>query len=151
MVPTKFQSTYEPVIRFKGQNIIRQYVKGTPIQWISSCDDGEIQIGIISLNLICTQRRNLDECSIIWGVVVLSLTEKLKDLNCQIFCDNYFNSPLLHAILYQKKIFCAGTVCINRKNVSKKKPIFSGAEMVRSHAITLEAIVFSSQNGWTTN
>ena len=42
MAPTKFQSTYEHVIRFKGQNIIRQYVKGTPIQWISS-GDGEIQ------------------------------------------------------------------------------------------------------------
>ena len=47
--------------------------------------------------------------------VLLSHTEKLESLKCQVYFDNYFNSPLLQATLYLKKKFGAGTVHINRK------------------------------------
>ena len=33
MAPSQFQSTDEHMIKFKGHNILRQYVKGKPIQW----------------------------------------------------------------------------------------------------------------------
>ena len=52
--------------------------------------------------------------------VLLSHTEKLEGLKCQVYFVNYFNSPLSQTTLYLKKIFDAGTVHINRKMLPNK-------------------------------
>ena len=50
---------------------------------------------------------------------MLQLTEKIQDIGCHIFIDNIFNSPALQAQLLQRKIFSAGTVRVNHKNLPK--------------------------------
>ena len=70
---------------------------------------------------------------------MLSLTEKLEGLKCQVYFDKYFNSPLLQAALFHKKSFSAGTVRINRKNVPKKGLIPADKDMERGDAICLKS------------
>ena len=52
--------------------------------------------------------------------VLLSYTKKLENLQCQVYFDNYFNSPLLQVALCLKKISGAETVHINRKMFPNK-------------------------------
>ena len=59
------------------------------------------------------------ECGLGEGVL-LSHTEKLEGLKCQVYFDNYFNTPLIEAALYLKKIFSAETVRINPKMFPNK-------------------------------
>ena len=49
--------------------------------------------------------------------VLLTHAEKLG-LQCLVYFDNYFNSPLLQVTLYLEKIFSAEAVHINRKMFS---------------------------------
>ena len=52
--------------------------------------------------------------------VLLSHTERSEGLQCQVYFDNYSNSPQLQVTLYLKKIFSAETVHINRKMFQNK-------------------------------
>ena len=52
--------------------------------------------------------------------VLLSRTEKLEGLQCQVYFDNYFNSSQLQVTFCLKKIFSAETVHINRKMFPNK-------------------------------
>ena len=140
MQPTKCEAIDEHMIRFKGHNIMRQYVKGKPIQWgfkmWCRCDS---KSGFLfEFDLYTGKKLGCVEHGLGEGVV-LSLTEKLEGLECQIYFDNYFNSPSLQAILYGKKIFSAGTVRINRKNVPKKELIPTDKEMGRGDAVSFES------------
>ena len=71
--------------------------------------------------------------------VVLKLTEKLKDLKCEVYIDNYFNSPLLQFELLQKNIFSAGTVRANRKHLSKAPQVKPDKAMERREVQSFEA------------
>ena len=120
MAPSEFQSIDEHMIKFKGHNIIRQYVKGKPIKW-----------GFKMWCRCASKSGYLFECDLYTGkkyglvqyglgeAVVLQLTEKIRDIGCHIFIDNFFNSPALQVQLFQRKIFSAGTVRANRKNLPK--------------------------------
>jgi len=61
--------------------------------------------------------------------VVLLLTEKLTDSNCEFFIDNFFNSPQLQLNLLHRGIFSAGTVCTNRKGLPKQEKVPTDKEM----------------------
>jgi len=47
------------------------------------------------------------------------LTKSLEQLCCQIFIDNFFNSPLLQFRLFERKIYLCGTVRADRKHMPK--------------------------------
>ena len=49
--------------------------------------------------------------------VILSLCQKLKDMHCFIFFDNFFASPALLVKLLEMGIYATGTVRANRKNI----------------------------------
>ena len=55
--------------------------------------------------------------------VVMQLTEKIQNLQCQVFVDNFFNSPSLQYQLQQRGVLCAGTVRPNRKYLPKSSQI----------------------------
>ena len=140
MAPTKFQSVDEHVIKFKGHNILRQYVKGKPIQWgfklWCRCDS---KTGyLFEFDLYSGKKCGQVEYGLGEGVV-LKLTEKLKDLKCEVYIDNYFNSPLLQFELLQKDIFSAGTVRANRKHLPKAPQVKPDKAMERGEVQAFEA------------
>ena len=49
--------------------------------------------------------------------VVLNLASDLDDTYCTLVFDNFFSSPNLVQTLYDKNIYCIGTVRSNRKNM----------------------------------
>ena len=117
---TEHQSIDEHMIKFKGHNIMRQYVKGKPIKWglkmWSRCASKTSYLHEFDLNT--GKKKKHTERGLGEGVV-LQLTEKIKGLGCQLFIDNYFNTPTLQWNLLQGKVYCTGTVRLNRKNMPK--------------------------------
>ena len=118
--PTKFQSIDEHMIKFKGHNIMKQYVKGKPVKWgfkmWCRCD---AKTGyLFEFDLYSGKKTESSEHGLGEGVV-LKLTEKLKGLGCQVFIDNFFNSPVLQTKLLENETFSAGTVRSNRKFLPK--------------------------------
>ena len=90
LTATQHQSTNEHMVKFKGHNILRQFVKGKPIQWSFKiwcrCDSktGYLFEG----DIYCGKKKG----SVGHGLgeaVVTQLTEKIKNLDCQIFIDNF--------------------------------------------------------------
>ena len=70
--------------------------------------------------------------------MVLKLTEKIEHIGCQVYVDNFFNSPSLQMILLQKRIYCAGTVRTNRKLLPKKE-VTADKDMKRGEVASYEA------------
>ena len=54
--------------------------------------------------------------------VVLELTKTLAGLGCEIYFDNFFNSPMLQYKLAKQNLKACGTVRTNRKNTPKNLP-----------------------------
>jgi len=139
---TQFQSIDEHMIKFKGHNILRQYVKGKPIKWgfkmWCRCDSKSGYL--FEFDLYTGKKRNQVEYGLGEGVV-LQLTQAIKNLRCKIFIDNFFNSPLLQLKLLQMNIFSAGTVRSNRKHLPKapqfKIPL--DKEMKKGNVVAYEA------------
>ena len=70
--------------------------------------------------------------------MVLKLIEKIEHIGCQVYVDNFFNSPSLQMILLQKGIYCAGTVRTNRK-LLPKKDVTVDKDMKRGEVASYEA------------
>ena len=109
------------MIKFKGHSILRQYVKGKPIQWCFKlwcrCDS---KTGYLHECVLYLGKNTGMVEHVLGEAVVLKLTEKIEHISCQVYVDNFFNSPSLQVILLQKGIYCAGTVKTNRKLLPKK-------------------------------
>ncbi|XP_047106492.1 piggyBac transposable element-derived protein 4-like [Schistocerca piceifrons] len=73
--------------------------------------------------------------------VVLQLTKSLSGLGCEIYIDNFFNSPALQYYLGLQNIRSCGTVHTNRKNIPMTFP--PDKEMKRGDSYSL------SSNGLT--
>ncbi|XP_049952233.1 piggyBac transposable element-derived protein 3-like [Schistocerca serialis cubense] len=97
------------MIRFKGHNIMRQYVKNKPVKWGPEVGFGES--------------------------VILQLTKSLSRLGCEIYKDSFFNSPALQYYLDLQSIRSCGTVRTNRKNIPKTFP--PDKEMKRDDSYSL--------------
>ena len=70
--------------------------------------------------------------------VVIQLTEKIKNLECQIFIDNFFNTPSLQKRLLGNRILSTGTVRMNCKHLPKTK-IPSENSMKRGDVVNFHA------------
>ena len=79
--------------------------------------------------------------------VLLSHTEILEGLQCQVYFDNYFNFPQLQVTLYLKKIFSAETVHINRKMFPSKNYFQQTKKWKEVMQYVWRAIRFFSQSG----
>ena len=120
MTPSQFQLKDEHMIKMKELNITRQCVNGKPIKWgfkmWCRCDS---KSGCLFKFDLYTGKKCGHVQYGLGEAVVLQLTEKIRNIGCHIFIDNFFNSPALQTMLLQNKIFSAGTVIANRKNLPK--------------------------------
>ena len=51
----------------------------------------------------------------------MDLSKKLENTNCMLYFDNFCNSPTLVEKIFDKGIYCLGTVRSDRKNVAVRK------------------------------
>ena len=118
--PTENQSIDEHMIKFKGHNIMKQYVKGKPVKWgfkmWCRCD---AKSGYLFEFDMYTGKKMDSNGHGLGEGVVLQLTEKINGLGCHVFIDNFFNSPVLQKKLLDNDVFSAGTVRSNRKFLPK--------------------------------
>ena len=139
MAPTKCQSIDEHMIKFKGHNILCQYVKGKPIKWgykmWCRCDS---KTGyLFQFDLYLGKKTNEVEKGLGEGVV-LHLTQELENLFCQVYIDNFFKSPALQVELLSKNTYSVGTYRPNRKHLPKDK-LPDDAKMKKGDVIAFEA------------
>lgn len=120
---SKRQSIDEHMVKFKGHNIMKQYISNKPIKWgFKMWCRAESSTGyLFQFDLYTGKKRNTEVG--LGESVVLSLTEQLKGLGCEVYFDNFFNSPALQYKLMKQNIKACGTVRTNRKNVPKSLPL----------------------------
>ena len=117
--PDLHQSIDERMVKFKGHNMMKQYIKNKPIKW-----GFKLWIRAGSSNGYVyeidpyTGRKLLPEVCL-GESVVLSLSKSLIGSGCHLFIDNFFNSPKLMLILHGHGILATGTVRQNRKGLPK--------------------------------
>ena len=124
MSATKNQSVDEHMVKFKGHNILKQYVKEKPVQWgfkLWCCSDSTSGY-IFQFDLYTGKKTGHVEQGLGKGVV-LSLTEQIKNLQCQVYIDNFFNTAQLQFNLLKNGIWSAGTVRLNTKNLPESKQL----------------------------
>ncbi|XP_049806796.1 piggyBac transposable element-derived protein 4-like [Schistocerca nitens] len=115
---TRAQTVDEHMIRFKGHNIMRQYVKNNPVKWsFKMCCRCDSETGYLFECHLYIGKKNSGPEVGLGESVVLQLTKSLSGLGCEIYIDNFFNSPALQYYLGLENIRSCGTVCTNRKNI----------------------------------
>ena len=134
---SKQQSIDEHMIKFKGHNIMKRYIRNKPVKWGFKlwCRCDAVSGYLYQFDLY-TGRKTATEYGLGEGVVIM-LTTPLEELGCQIFTDNFFNSPLLQIKMFEKKIYLCGTVRADRKHMPKN--LKSDKEMKRGDTDAMTA------------
>lgn len=114
------QSIDERIVKFKGHNIMRQYVKGKPVRWGFKlwlrCGS---KTGYTYEMDLYTGKKD-DGVEVGLGEnVVLKLCRNLVGTGVRVFMDNFFSSPYLMRILHDNGLEATGTVRGNRKGMPK--------------------------------
>ena len=119
--PEKFQSIDERMIKFKGHNIMRQYIRNKPVKWgfkmWMRC--GSISGYTYQMDMY-TGKKTRAEVGL-GENVVLDLSSSLIGSGCHIFMDNFFTSPKLLQILHYHGLGGTGTVRQNRSGLPQTK------------------------------
>ena len=117
--PDLHQSIDERMVKFKGHNMMKQYIKNKPIKWVFKLwiRAGSSNGYVYEIDPY-TGRKLLPEVCL-GESVVLSLSKSLIGSGCHLFIDNFFNSPKLMLILHGHGILATGTVRQNRKGLPK--------------------------------
>lgn len=121
---TKEQSIDEHMIKFKGHNVMKQYIKNKPVKWGFKlwCRCDATTGYLFEFDLYTGKRTTRSEYGL-GESVVLQLTKKLEGLGCEIYIDNFFNSPMLQYTLIDQNTMACGTVRSNRKHLPKTAPL----------------------------
>lgn len=136
------QSIDEHMIKFKGHNIMKQYIKNKPIKWgFKMWCRCESSTGYLYQFDLYTGKKTNTEIGL-GESVVLCLTEQLKGLGCEVYFDNFFNSPALQHKLMMQNTKACGTVRTNRKNVPKSLPSDKSMKRGDIHAVSTNGITF---------
>lgn len=132
---TVTQSIDEHMIKFKGHNAMKQYIKNKPVKWGFKmwCRCDATTGYLFEFDLYTGKRISGTEYGL-GESVVLQLTDKIKGLGCEVYIDNFFNSPMLQYMLMNCNTKCCGTVRTNRKNLPKNAP--SDKDMKRGDIFT---------------
>ncbi|XP_060803721.1 piggyBac transposable element-derived protein 3-like [Amyelois transitella] len=140
---SKRQSIDEHMIKFKGHNIMKQYIKNKPIKWgFKMWCRAESSTGYLYQFDLYTGKKTNTEVGL-GESVVLNLSEQLKGLGCEVYFDIFFNSPALqHKLMIQNTKAC-GTVRTNRKNVPKSLPTDKSMQRGNIYAVSSNGITFT--------
>ncbi|CAH2108202.1 unnamed protein product [Euphydryas editha] len=114
------QSVDEHMVKFKGHNIMKQYMQNKPVKrgfklW---CRADSATGYLFQFDIYTGKKRTGVEVGL-GESVVLELTKPLVGLGCEVYFDNYFNSPILQYNLAKLNIKACGTVRLQRKNIPK--------------------------------
>ena len=120
--PERQQSIDDRMVKFKGHNIMRQYIKNKPVKWgfklwmrCGSKSGYRFEIDMY------TGKSSNKLASVGLGErVVFDLTKTLIGTGCMIFMDNFFSSLYLFVTLHNQGLMATGTVRPNRKYLPKK-------------------------------
>lgn len=110
-IQTKCQSIDESMILFKGRSTLKQYMPLKPIKrgykvW-ARCDS---QSGYLYQFQIYTGKKDGSAEEGLASSVVQRLCQQLEDQECHVTFDNFYTSVDLLEKLFEKKIFCTGTI-----------------------------------------
>lgn len=140
---TKSQSIDEHMIKFKGHNIMKQYVKNKPVKWgFKLWCRADSQTGYLYEFDLYTGRKNSGPEIGLGESVVMQLTKCIQGLGCEIYIDSFFNSPNLQYNLAKQNIKACGTVRVNRKNVPKNLPLDKNMKRGEIFATSFQGISF---------
>lgn len=121
---TKIQSVDEHMIKFKGHNIMKQYIRNKPIRWgFKMWCRTDAKTGYLFEFDLYTGKKSLQTEYGLGESVVLQLTKAIEGLGCEVYFDNFFNSPMLQYELKNRNTNACGTVRPNRKNLPKSAQI----------------------------
>lgn len=135
LLPTKQQRVDEHMIKFKGHNIMKQYIKNKPIRWgFKTLCRRDSETGYLFQCEMYTGMKSEGTAMGLGELVMLKLTDELKGFGCEVFFDNFFNSP---ALLSEHAIKACGTVRANRKGMPRNFP--SDKEMKRDGIASFSA------------
>lgn len=113
------QSIDEHMVKFKGHNTMKQYIKNKPVKWgfklWCRCDS---ETGYLYQFDIYTGKKMNPERGLGEGII-LQMTKNLGGKGIQFYFDNFFNSPLLQTEMLEKKLLACGTVRSERKEMPK--------------------------------
>lgn len=119
MSSSRKQSIDEHMVKFKGHNIMKQYMKDKPICWgfklWCRCDS---ETGYLYQTDIYTGRKNIAEVGL-GESVIQQFSKGLDGLGIELYFDNFFNNPLLLYKLKTRDIKACGTLRSNRKQMPK--------------------------------
>ena len=117
--PSIQQSIDEHMIKFKGHNKMKQYIKNKPIKWgfkmWCRCNS---KTGYLYQFDLYSGKKTETEYGLGEGVAV-TLTKPIEHLCCEVYINNFFNSALLTVEAQEKDIYICRTVCADRKHMPK--------------------------------
>ena len=126
--PEAHQSIDEHMGKFKRKSIMRQYINIKTRKWGFKfwfhCVPKSGYLYEFDMYL----RKTGNTEFVLGESVILPLCQKLKDMHCFVFFDNFFTCPALLVKLLEMRIYVTGTVRTNRKNMPVLK---HGKEMKR--------------------
>ena len=140
MSATKIQSVDEHMVKFEGHNILKQYIKGKPVQWGFKlwCRCDSTSGYLFQFDSYTGKKSGHVEHGLGEGVLLL-LTEQIKNLQCQVYIDNFFNTAQLQFNLLKRGIWSEGTVRLNRKNLPKSELLPNGKSMNKEDMVSFES------------
>lgn len=119
---SKKLSIDEHMVKFKGHNAMKQYMKYTPVSWGFKlwclC---ESETGYLYNVDIYTGKKQFVEHGL-GESVVLQLCAPLAKKGIEVYFDNFFTSLNLMHILQENEIMACGTIRSNRKHMPKNFP-----------------------------
>ena len=120
--PSEHLAVDEVIVKFKGRVIFKQYIstkrKRFSIKMYKLCDssgyiyDMDVYLG--------KDRQRVAQHLTATHATVTNLTRKVEGVGHKLYMDNFFSSPDLYDDLIQKKIYCCGTVRLNRQGMPKE-------------------------------
>lgn len=140
---TVTQSVDEHMVKFKGHNIMRQYMQNKPVQrgfkmWCRA----DSKTGYLFHFDLYTGRKQSGPETGLGESVVLDLTKPLVGLGCEVYFDNFFNSPMLQYNLAKLNIKSCGTIRTNRKHIPKNLPLDKHMRRGDIFTVSFEGISF---------
>ena len=127
MAASKHQSIDERMVKYKGHNILKQYVKGKPVKWgfkfwvRASAKSGFV----FETEFYCGKKPDDSLSDTKFGLgesVVLHLCRSITNIGCVVVFDNFFSSPQLMVKLHETGIRAVSTVRKSRKNLPLMRP-----------------------------
>lgn len=117
--PPKEQSVDEGMIAFKGRLSFKQYLPAKPTKFgVKVWERASPKNGYVHEFQIYTGRTEQNRTEEGLGArVVKDLTRNITGKNHVVYMDNFFASPELFESLLKEKVYCCGTVRLNRKGM----------------------------------